>query len=96
MLVANIKTRNYSTHSQLAYSPDGSKIAYNANGKIWITSLDDGEPQELLTGLPKNARHSEFDWSPDGERIVFLSNIGGEAEFYLISNFLPKREADDN
>jgi Tol biopolymer transport system component len=89
VLVANIKTRKYSMHSQLAYSPDGSKIAYNANGKIWITLLDDGEPQELLTGLPNNARHSEFGWSPDGEKITFLSNIGGEAEFYLISDFLP-------
>ena len=95
VLIANIKTRNYSAHSQLAYSPDGSKIAYNANGKIWIASLDAGEPQELLTGLPKNARNSEFGWSPDGEKIVFLSSIGGGSEFWLISDFLPK-EATDN
>ena len=79
-------------HSQLAYSPDGSKIAHNAVGKIWITSLDGGEPQELSTGLPKDARLSEFGWSPDGEKIVFLAMIGGEAEFWLMENFLPKIE----
>ena len=88
-LVANINPRKFSRHSQLAYSPDGSKIAHNARGKIWITVLDGGITQELRTGLPEGARLSEFDWSPDGEKIVFLSNIGGKAEFWLISDFLP-------
>ena len=89
VLVANPGYRKFKGHSQLAYSPDGSKIAYNARGKIWITALDGGAPQELLTGLPQGAILSEFDWSPDGEKIVFLCKIGGEAEFCLISDFLP-------
>ena len=87
MLVAEVKSGG---HSQLAYSPDGSKIAHNARGKIWITSLDGGEPQELSTGLPKDAWLSEFSWSPDGEKIAFIALIGGEEEFWLIENFLPK------
>ncbi len=86
VLVADIKSFR---HSQLAYSPDGSKIAHNAMGKIWITSLDEGVPQELQTGLPKNARLSEFGWSPDSEKIAIFGSSGGEAEFWLISNFLP-------
>lgn len=86
VLVTNIKS---GSHSQLAYSPDGSKIAHNAEGKIWITSLDEGVPQELQTGLPKNARLSEFGWSPDNEKIAIFCTTGGEAEFWLISNFLP-------
>jgi Tol biopolymer transport system component len=89
VLVANPGYRKFKAHSQLAYSPDGSKIAYSARGKIWITALDGGSPQELLTGLPQGARLSEFDWSPDGDKIVFLCGIGGEAEFCLISDFLP-------
>ena len=86
ILVANIKSES---HSQLAYSPDGSKIAHNAEGKIWITALDEGIPQELHTGLPKSARLSEFGWSPNGKKIAFFCNIGGEAEFWLINNFMP-------
>jgi Tol biopolymer transport system component len=86
VLVADIK---YDSDSELAYSPDGSKIAHNAENKIWITSLDGGKPQELQTGLPKDTRHSGFSWSPDGKKIVFSSSIGGEAEFWMISNFLP-------
>lgn len=86
VLVTNIKSVS---HSQLAFSPDGLKIAHNVRGKIWITSLDDGIPQELKTGLPKEARQSEFGWSPDSKKIAFMSNIGGSAEFWLVSDFLP-------
>ncbi len=75
-------------HSQLAYSPDGSRIAHNFGGKIWITTLATGETTELQTGLPENFDLSEFGWSPDGEKIVFVSSMGGEVEFWLISDFL--------
>ena len=94
VLVADIKPRRHAMHSQLAYSPDGSKIAYNANGKIWITQLDGGAPAALSTGLVEHARLSEFGWSPDGEKIVFMANIGGEAEFWFLEDFLPKTEPE--
>jgi Tol biopolymer transport system component len=92
VLVGEVKSDR---HSQLAYSPDGSKIAHNARGKIWITSLDGGEPQELSTGLPKDAKLGEFSWSPDGEKMAFVASIGGEAEFWLIENFLPKSKTSE-
>ncbi len=87
VLVENII---HGDHSQMSYSSDGSKIAHNARGKIWITSLDEGEPKELSTGLPKSARLSEFGWSPDSKKIAFFCSIGGEPEFWLISDFLPQ------
>jgi Tol biopolymer transport system component len=88
VLVAEVRSGR---HSQLAYSPDGSKIAHNAEGKIWITPLDGGVPEELRTGLPIDAMLSGFGWSPDGEKIAFFASIGGEAEFWLISNFLSEK-----
>jgi Tol biopolymer transport system component len=88
VLVAEVKSGR---HSQLAYSPDGSKIAHNAEGKIWITPLDGGVPEELHTGLPMDAKLGGFGWSPDGEKIAFYASIGGEAEFWLISNFLQEK-----
>ncbi|MCK5712104.1 MAG: hypothetical protein KAI25_05270 [Hyphomicrobiaceae bacterium] len=78
------------SYHQLAYSPDGSRIAHNAGGKIWITASDGGAPEELRTGLPEGANHSEFGWSPSGEKIVFMALIGGEPEFWLIRDFLPE------
>jgi Tol biopolymer transport system component len=76
--------------SKLAYSPDGSKIAHNAGGKIWITPLATGTPEQLRTRLPEDARLGGFSWSPDGEKIVFTASMGGEQEFWLISDFLPE------
>ena len=87
MLVAEVRSGR---HGQLAWSPDGSRIAHNAGGKIWITQLDGGVPEELCTGLPEGANLSEFGWSPNGEKIVFMALIGGEPEFWLISDFLPE------
>lgn len=89
VLVAEVKSGR---HSQLAYSPDGSKIAHNEGGKIWITLLDGGAPEELRTGLPEDAELSEFGWSPDGEKIAFMVSIGGEPEFWLISDFLSEEK----
>ena len=88
VLVAEVKSGR---HSQLAYSPDGLKIAHNADAKIWIAPLDGRNPEELRTGLPKDAKLSEFGWSPDGEKIAFFASIGGEAEFWLVSDFLPQK-----
>ncbi len=92
VLVGEVKSHS---HSQLAYSPDGSKIAHNAGGKIWITMLGKGKPEELRTGLPENAKLSEFGWSPDGEKIAFFASTGGEAELWLIENFLPESTAGE-
>jgi Tol biopolymer transport system component len=83
---------NSNDDSQLAYSPDASKISHSVGGKIWITSLGGGRPEELRTGLPETAKLSEFGWSPNGEKIAFMATIGGEAEFWFISDFLPQRK----
>ena len=87
LLVAGIQS---GWHSQLAWSPDGSKIAHDAEGKIWITRLEGGAPEELRTGLPEDASIGDFSWSPNGEKIVFVGSIGSYAEFWLISDFLPE------
>jgi Tol biopolymer transport system component len=79
-------------HSQLAWSPDGKKIAYGAAAKIWVASVDGGEPAELQTGLPKDAEYGGFSWSRDGERIAFVAAVGGGQEFWLVSDFLRQND----
>ncbi len=47
-------------------------------------------PCDQEAALPEGADLSEFGWSPNGERIVFMASIGGEPDFWLISDFLPE------
>ena len=52
-------------------------------------SLSDGSIEDIRTGL-LDVRIHHLDWSPDGKRFVFGGRSkGGEAEFWLLENFLP-------
>ncbi|MEE8583332.1 MAG: amidohydrolase family protein [Acidobacteriota bacterium] len=53
-------------------SPDGSKLVFQAVGKLWIQDLPGGSPQRLT---PESFQHSEFSpsWSPDGKWVAFSS-----------------------
>lgn len=70
------------------WSPDGNKIVYSDMGKIYMIFLDGGEPTEVETGL--KAYVLRLSWSPDGKKIAFDARKGGDYEFYLMENFLPK------
>ena len=52
-----------------AWSPDGKKIAYSNNNKIWIMNSD-GTNQDYLTDGWTSAC-----WSPDGKKIAFIRDI---------------------
>jgi len=75
--------------TDLSWSPDGESIAYTRIGSIWVVPADGGEPVEVRTGfLTRNSGNVMISWSPDGERIAFSESHGGEAELWLISDFL--------
>jgi Tol biopolymer transport system component len=91
--VGDIQEAVYSGHSELAWSPDGKRIAFNYNDEadrgIKVMTLSDGSIEEIETGLPDIDRIIHFDWSPDGERFVFVGWKNGKKEFWLMEDFLP-------
>jgi len=50
-------------------SPDGKRIAYSADGWIWIVGIDGRDRHRFVPGLSPA-------WSPDGKRLAILT--GGE------------------
>lgn len=53
-------------------SPDGSKVAFEALGKIWLKSLPDGK-MSRLTEFGNNIAELYPQWSRDGKNIAFTT-----------------------
>lgn len=54
---------------QLATSPDGKRVAFNAAGHIYIKDLPNGKP-ERITSTPD--LEYEPDFSPDGKSLIYV------------------------
>jgi Tol biopolymer transport system component len=80
-------------HTELAWSPDSRRIAFNdKEGKvIKVMSVDDGSVENIETSLV-DARIFHLDWSPDGKRFAFAGYQGGVPKFWLMEDFLPQLE----
>ena len=58
-------------------SPDGSKIAFTAFDRLWITDLPKGEPRRLTAG---DVGEYHPVWSPDGQWVAYVTwddSVGG-------------------
>jgi hypothetical protein len=60
--------------SDPAWSPDGDRIAFEAQGDLYVTTADGKEVRRVTTGPAIDAAPA---WSPDGTKIVFSSDLDG-------------------
>lgn len=68
-----------------AFSPDGSRIAFQRSGTEDLYVMDaDGSHVRCLAGAPSCERHAA--WSPDGERIAFQTDRDGNPEIYVMDS----------
>ena len=72
-------------HRRPRWSPDGSRLVYQAGGGIWMVPALGGVPRPVVAALPNPSVRSLYpEWSPDGQRLawvrrdsVFARNVGG-------------------
>lgn len=63
-------------------SPTGQRVLFEARGNLFNVPVGEGIARNLTDR--SSAHDREADWSPDGEHIVFVSDVGGEEELYLV------------
>lgn len=68
--------------TQPTISPDGSTLAFAANGAIWIVSATGGTAHILVSDSANDSRPL---FSPDGKHLVFVSDKTGNGDIYLLN-----------
>ncbi len=63
-------------------SPDGTKLAFTALDRLWVTDLPNGRPRRLTTST-----EGEFSpaWSPDGKWIAYVTWRPDGGDIYRVS-----------
>ena len=74
-------TVNEGTNMAAALSPDGSTIALDLLGRIWVVPAEGGVAEPLTDELGDARQPS---WSPDGERIVFQAYWAGDYDIWTV------------
>jgi Tol biopolymer transport system component len=62
-------------------SPDGRRIAYHRDYRVYLADADGGNAMEIKTGLPFNFAPK---WSPDGEWVAFVAGVRGDCDPYVV------------
>lgn len=63
----------------LAWSPDGTRIAYYSD-EIYAIDVNDGSTQQITSG-----DYASFpSWSPDGQQIAFIGTASGTEEIWIM------------
>lgn len=75
----------------LALSPDGKKVAFEARGEVFAASAKDGGQATRVTHTV--APESEITWAPDSRRIAYVSRRSGTPKLFLY-DFGSSRETE--
>lgn len=75
-----LSEENFSSLTGLAWSPDGTQLAFSAMGDsqlrhLFLINTDGSNLRELTNVAGDNAEYFEPAWSPDGSRIAFRNFV---------------------
>jgi hypothetical protein len=65
-----------------AFSPDGTKVAFERNNEIYVANANGTNPTPLTNNAHEDRRPA---WSPDGTKIAFASFRDANEEIYVMN-----------
>lgn len=68
-----------------SWSPDGERIAFSMDGRIWVVPSEPVEGAEAVQVTSGEGYDFEPDWSPDGREIVFSRDVEANLDIYVVS-----------
>ncbi|MFI5261371.1 MAG: prolyl oligopeptidase family serine peptidase [Candidatus Limnocylindrales bacterium] len=74
--------------SEVAWSPDDTRLAYVCETAIWVIEADGGRPRRVADHPAGNTSPC---WAPDGERLLFISRRRGWSQLWLVDVPRPAR-----
>ena len=80
-----LEKRAFSASEPATWSPDGTKILYNFDGRIWTVQPDGLNRTMISVDVPAATVISGPRWSPDGGWIVFKAWHDGDTEDLYIA-----------
>ncbi len=55
-----------------SWSPDGTEIAFEHRGSLWVVHPDGSDLAKIPLAIPAGSGAGDLVWSPDGSKIAFL------------------------
>jgi TolB protein len=70
----------------VAFSPDGSEIAYGRESRegIYLVDFDGRDDRRLTRDSPRSVAWGALSWSPDGSALAYTTNRIGDGDVYVI------------
>jgi WD40 repeat protein len=72
--------------TSVAWSPDGTRLAYSNDVDIFTVKVDGSGLTQLTSAVGPTQRNVDPAWSPDGADIAFSTNRDGSFDIYVMSS----------
>jgi TolB protein len=82
-LTANLTNEPFAGDTAPAWSPDGTRVAFQRSGPIegiWVLEVAAG----TMSFVPHTEDGFQPTWSPGGDWLAFSRDVGGDAELWMV------------